>query len=466
MGVRPLPSWARGVDPKLAMLGLGLGLAAFFVPPLFRTATLATAMAMLVLAPLPRGTRRLTFAVMIGLATGTTAISSFAISIFQAPVTREFGWTQSEYSLVLTPMSFILVVIAPVVGRLFDRQGVRRFALGSTAFLGFALASLHGFTGSRWYFYLLFALMQLLGAGTSSVAYSRVVARWFRARRGQAFGAALAGIGIGGAVLSALSEVLISRLGWRDAYVGLGLLLLCVTLPVLYFWLHDQPDAVGLAEDGEPLAPQTVTSSSKPTGYSAQESRRQPRFWAMLLSFFILASGIGGVMLQLFPILRSRGIAPEAAAAIQGALGLALILGRSFAGFLMDRLFAPYVAAFILLFPIAGSAMLASGAVGWQATLAALCMGLAAGAEIDVIAYLVTRYFGTRSYAENYGWQYAAWCLGAGTAPVLTALSMDRLGTYTPVLWLYVGAFALAALMILRLGPYPAMASALREGPG
>jgi MFS family permease len=453
-------------DPAFIVLGLAVFAVAWFAPPLFRVATIAVAVALLVLAPMPRGTRGLTFAVMIGLATGIGSISLFAVGIFQMPVVREFGWTQAQYSLV-TPLSTVVTVISSVaIGRLFDRRGVRRFALACTALVGLMLASLYWLTPSPWHLYAVFMLMQVLGAGTSSVAYSRVVARWFAARRGQAFGAALAGVGIGAAVLSAVSQLLIGSFGWRGAYVGLGLLLLCVTLPVLFVWLHDAPEDVGLGLDGEPPARAEAGRAPielAPTpllGFTASQTRRIRRFWAMLAAFIVLAFSIGGVMLQLVPILRARGIAPEQAATIQAGLGLALIVGRAFAGYLMDRLFAPYVAATIIVFPMAGAALLASGAVGGQALVAAVFLGLAAGAELDVVAYLCTRYFGTRGYSENYGWFYAAWTLGSGTAPLLTAYSYDRLGTHTPILWVYVGLFGLAALLIARLGPYPRLMAA------
>ncbi len=439
------------------LVAIAIGLTAFVVPPLFRTAAIAMALAMFVLAPMPRGTRGLTFAVMAGLATGTTAISSFAVSIFQAPVTKAFGWGQTEYSWVLTIATLVLVVIGPIAGHVFDRRGVRPFTLVSTLVLGLALISLRWLTGSIWQFYLTFAAMQLLGVGTSSIAYSRVVARWFRARRGQAFGTALAGVGIGGAVISALSQFLIAHVGWRNAYAGLGLFLICVTLPIVAVWLRDTPEAVGLGTDGEALNTAIVAAdrAAQLTGYTAAQSRRTPRFWQMLGAFFVMALGTGGVMLQLVPILRSHGISPEQAAGIQGSLGLALIVGRAFAGFLMDRIFAPFVAATVVLIPMVGTVMLATGATGWQATIAAMSLGLSAGAEVDVIAYLITRYFGTRAYSENYGWLYAAWALGAGGAPVLSAASMDHFGSYAPALWLYVGSFALSSLLLVRLGPYP-----------
>ena len=285
-----------------------------------------------------------------------------------------------------------------------------------------------------------------------------MIAAWFDRRRGQAFGAALAGIGIGGAVLSAYSQYLIGTVGWRGAYVGLGVLMLVVTLPIIFMKLRDSPADVGLGFDGvmpdrSAATPSVIAPSL--VGYGAAESRRTKNFWLMFVSFLLLAFGIGGVLIPLVPILRARGIEPEQAAAVQAALGLALIVGRAFAGFLMDRFFAPRVAAVILVFPLIGVSMLALDASGTTALVAAVCIGVAAGAELDVIAVLVTRYFGNRAYGENYGWQYAAWTLGSGTAVIVTNRVFDQLGTHTPVLWVYVAMFLCSALLILRLGAYP-----------
>lgn len=448
-------------DPKFLAGAVLLGAFAFTVPPLFRVAMIALAIATVVLATLPRGTRGVVAAVMVGLATGIASVNLFAVGIFQGPITREFGWSQSEYGLVIPVGTLVTVLSSAAIGRLFDRTGVRYWAMLSAALFGLLLISLYWLTPNKWLFYGTFALVPLIGAGTSSVAYSRVVARWFDQRRGQAFGAALAGIGIGGAVLSALSQYLINEVGWRGAYAGLGLLSLCITLPVLYLSLHDTPADRGLGVDGQLSVAHsendepTIVVPPPLTGCTASETRRQKRFWKMLGAFLLLAFAIGGVLIPLVPILKAHGVTSDQAATIIGALGLALIVGRAFAGFLMDRMFAPYVAAVILLFPIVGVTLLAVGATGIYAIAAAVCIGLAAGAELDVIAVLITRYFGTRAYSENYGWLYAVWTLGSGFAPQLTNYVFDRTGSHTPALWLYVAVFAISALLIARLGPYP-----------
>jgi MFS family permease len=447
----------RFVALSAALLALAVfGSLALGFNPLVRNAVIALAIAALVLAPLPNGTRGLVFAVMIGLATGIASVNLFAVQIFQRPVTQEFGWTQTQYTGVILVGTVITVLSSPLIGWLFDKRGVRPFAIACTILFGLLLASLYFLTPSFLHFYGLFALIPILGAGTSSVAYARVIARWFDARRGQALGAALAGIGIGGAVLSAVTQELIQEVGWRGAYLGLGALQLLVTLPLLLIFLKDTPEEAGVGVDGAPLGTARAAAAvSTPFGYSMSEIFRLSRFWWMFAAFLVLAMGIGGVMLQLVPIMIARGVEPAQAAAFPAVLGLALIFGRAFAGFLMDRFFAPHVAAAILIFPIIGVALLANGATGTTALFAAACLGLAAGAELDVIAYLAAKYFGTMAYARVYGFLYAAWTLGSGTAPLVTSMTFDRTGSHTTILWVYVGLFAISAAMIARLGAYP-----------
>lgn len=452
-------------DRRFIAIAVILLFATLLVAPLFRGAMIALAIVAAVLSALPKGTRGVVFATMVGLATGVASINLFAIGIFQGPVTAEFGWSQTEYAVVTLIGTLVTVVSSLYIGKLFDRQGVRRWALIGIVLFALALISLYWLTPSLLHFYAVFALIPIIGAGTSSIAYSRVVAAWFDRRRGQAFGAALAGIGIGGAVLSSVSQFLIDAVGWRGAYAGLGLLTLLVTLPIVFWKLRDSPSEVGLGLDGHPATSRSSdrsSASSTPAidapsliGFTARDSRRLPTFWLMFAAFLLLAFAIGGVLIPLVPVLRARGIDPAQAAAVQGALGLALIVGRAFAGFLMDRYFAPYVAASILIFPIIGVVLLAMDASSTTALIAAVCIGLAAGAELDVIAVLITRYFGNVAYAENYGWQYAAWTFGSGTAVIATNRAFDVLGTHTPMLWIYVILFAVSGLMIARLGRYP-----------
>jgi MFS family permease len=406
------------------------------------------------------------FVSAIGMTTGIASVNLWSFGVFVKPLNAEFGWTVSEITTVLLIGTIVTVVSSPFIGRLVDRLGARRVALASITLLGSLLVSLYWLTPNLLHFYLVFGLMPLLGAGTSSVAYARVIARWFDRKRGLALGLTLAGVGVGAFAIPLLTNAVIQVQGWRAAYVVLGLLSLAVTLPLAIFLLRDSPESVGQRPDGappEPLAadgpraggPASPATPSTLIGYTTEAALRLPTLRLMVVAFVVLGLAIGGVIILLVPILEQRGVPRETAVLVQAGLGVALVLGRVFAGWLMDRFFAPYVAVAFLIGPIFGLLLFAYSTSPATAVIAALLIGLAAGAEVDVIAYMIGRYFGTRSYATLYGVLYSAWTLGSGFGPKLSAMVLDRTGSYSPALVGYAIGMAIACVLLLRLGPYP-----------
>jgi len=85
----------------------------------------------------------------------------------------------------------------------------------------------------------------------------------------------------------------------------------------------------------------------------------------------------------------------------------------------MDRFYAPYVAVFFFSSVAAGIALLWTGLGGAAVSAAALLVGL--GAEVDIIAYLTSRYFGLHSFGEIYGYLFAVFALAGALGPVLMA---------------------------------------------
>jgi MFS-type transporter involved in bile tolerance (Atg22 family) len=75
--------------------------------------------------------------------------------------------------------------------------------------------------------------------------------------------------------------------------------------------------------------------------------------------------------------------------------------------------------------------LIAVGGSGPAMLAGALLVGLAVGAEVDVLAYLTGRYFGTRAFSQIYGVYYGVYSLSGGLGPWLTAISVDRTDAYT-----------------------------------
>jgi MFS family permease len=100
------------------------------------------------------------------------------------------------------------------------------------------------------------------------------------------------------------------------------------------------------------------------------------------------------------------------------------------------------------------------------APLAVALVGLAAGAEVDLIAYLCARQFGTRAYGTIYGWQYSVFVMGYGFSPYLVGLARDNFGNYDVALLASAGAVAFAGILAPLLRSKPEFeAKSTKAGP-
>ena len=122
----------------------------------------------------------------------------------------------------------------------------------------------------------------------------------------------------------------------------------------------------------------------------------------------------------------------------------------------MDRLWAPMIAAIFLCMPCLAAFILTSGNISPMLLgLSALIVGLAAGAELDLMAFLVSRYFGLKHYGALYGGIYIFFSIGAGLAPAMFGWTYDMFGHYQAVLYIAAISSMIGACLMLTLGRYP-----------
>jgi MFS family permease len=305
--------------------------------------------------------------------------------------------------------------------------------------------------GSIWQFYGVYFAITLLGLGTLPLSYSRVVIGWFEQRRGLALGIALAGFGVGAALVPEVSRIMIDLHGWRSAYLLFAAAIFLVSLPLTVFVLRESPG---------PDSAVTEQASIGGPGMSAAQAAKTRSYWLVLSSFFLVGIGITSILSHMVPMLIDRGMSLTDAARCMSTLAVALICGRVFAGFLMDHYFAPYVTAGFIVFGLAGGViLLAMGAVGPWAFVAAALVGLATGSEISEIAYIIGRYFGQLSFGQIYGIMFAGFQLGSAISAPLMGYYHDTFGDYIGALWLVAGLVIAGALLIALLPPYPAARS-------
>jgi predicted MFS family arabinose efflux permease len=369
----------------------------------------------------------------------------FTSGVFLKPIAADMQWRRSTVSFALSLAAFTSALATPILGRMMDRWGIRTVALPGLVLFALSLAALSLTPPSPAVFMFLAALAGTMSSVQTPLPYAKAISAWFDDRRGLALGVAMAGVGLGAIIMPQIARALIYWADWRSAYVGLGTITFAVAFPAVALVIRE-PSAS--AERGDARA-----MLRRRAGVTAREAARTSQFWRMACVFLLAGGAINGVNTHIVPLLTDRGLTPGAATGVFGLMGLSTLVGRPFIGLLLDRIFAPYVATAFFLAPLVGLPLLTTGSGATPAIGAAL-LGLALGAEIDLIAFLTTRYLGQRAFGEIYGFLFMAFVLGSSIGQVLGDVSFDGIGSYTPALVGYAVALVGAAFLVNRLGPY------------
>jgi MFS family permease len=393
------------------------------------------------------------FACAVGMALGISALPFYTLGVFAKPMIAEFGWSRGAYQGAFLCM-LAGALVAPLAGAWCDRFGVRPVAMLSIVgfSIGLALIGLVT-TANVWTLYAAWIFMALVSQATGPIAWTRAISNWFYRQRGLAIGIALMGSGFTAFAAPPIAAALIESIGWRMTYVVFGVSVLLIAGPVVWFMLKDAPASVKAA--GKALG----GGMSDSHGVTIGEALRNYRFWVIGIAFFLVSAGVAGIVTSLVPLLTDRGFDASAAAGYASIVGLSVVAGRLIGGYLLDHFWGPGVGAVLMALPALSCLIL----MGEQPSpsmliLAVILVGFAGGAEFDMIAYFIGRYFGLKHYGKIYGAQYILVFFGAGLAPLVFGKVYDAAQSYTPILTVMVGGFLLSGLILLTLGRYPDLA--------
>lgn len=383
----------------------------------------------------------------LGLTFGYSTIGATSFGVFVLPLSHTFGWGRGDISVASTIMSYTVALLAPFAGMLADRFGVRRLLLPSILAFGVGLAGLSLLTGDLTQFYFFYFVLALAASGITPVIYSRAIVAWFDKRRGLALGIALAGVGVGTAIIPLIVQNSIGRFGWQGGYLVLSAIVLGITFPVCWAWIYGRSRAA-ITEAGH-----------NEEGHTLREAVGTRSYWQIIVGFALLTVFPLATLTHLIPLLQDRGSTPETAALAASVLGIALIVGRLITGALLDRFLAPRVVIVCMGAAAVGLGLLAAGAAGFMAFVAVALIGLGVGAELDFTAYMVSRYHGQRAFARVMGTVYLAMGLGQGIGPILMGYGYQLYGSYQVPLFIVCAITIAGIIPLALLGPYPLFAN-------
>ncbi len=376
----------------------------------------------------------------IGLGVGLASMVYYSSGIWIRPWQEEFGWTRGEIGVQQSISVIVMMLLAPVVGRLIDRYGIRPVTAISLLGYGAILALFPLMNGSLAVLYGLSFAYAIFGIGTTGIAFTRAVNAYFIKNRGLALGIALTSGGVMAYLMPRFMTPYVAENGWRAGYFVMFAIVM-VSTPLVYFLLRDSSASGGPESDGPESEGQAQADEQALGGASFAEATRSLTFWKVAAIFLLISTAILGLIPAFIPLLQDEGMSAEAAGGLAAILGLSVMIGRLLIGFIIDRIFAPYVTA--AAFTLVGLGCLALGVGGVEyAVFAAIALGFAVGAEVDLIGYYTARYFGLAHYGAIYGLLYSVFIFGAALAPAYTGYTWDVTGNYDLAL------ITAAALMI------------------
>ena len=375
---------------------------------------------------------------------GFPSIFSSTLTAFIMPLTRSFGWGRAIPSMMYLAGTVGVAISSIWLGRAIERLGAARVAAGSGVALAGVLAALSLQRGAPAEAIGLCFVAGALGAGTGAGLWLGIPPSWFDAHLGRALGVTALGQSLGLAILPAIASLIINGHGWRAAYDVLAAIELLVTLcaAAMVFWLSGRERVGG-----------TAPVSAVSDGMELREAVRTASFWGVVLVVGLVSFGVVGVAIHLFPLYIDRGAGGDTLAGVALELGAGTVLGRVGSGVALDHLEARTVAAALFTLGAAGIiwlSMLPSVTMPLDRTGPPLLIGLALGAESDLLAFLARRLFGMRHLSVIYNRLLIAFYVGAVAGTSALGWAADERHSDL-ALWGAAGACILAAMAALAL---------------
>ncbi|MEQ9397026.1 MFS transporter [Haliea sp.] len=373
---------------------------------------------------------------------GISALPFYTSGLFIVALGEAFGWSRSAVSTGNLAMALGLALSAPFVGGLAERRGPRRVAMMSAGLMALGYLGLGLIQGVYGAYLGLMFVTGFVGGGTSAVVFTRIVVSHFNRYRGLALGIALMGVGLTAIWGPVVVERALRDFGWQGGY-GLLFCASIIMLPLMIFLRSEQP-TTGVQHT-------TASVPGKLSRDIVREALLSRPFVMLAFATMLMVVAIAGPMVHLVPLLMDRGVEAPSAARIAGTIGIALIVSRLVIGAALDHFHPSRLGAAIMIVGAIGTALVGFGNMQWT-IVGALLLGTVLGAEIDLLAFLVARYFRHDCYGVLFGVLYAIALIFAGVAPLVYAVSVDYLGDYTPALAGSIVALMIAGVLLLGLG--------------
>ena len=271
------------------------------------------------------------------LATGFTVLffssgSRFAFGLLLKPMSEDLELSRSALSLAATCFMIVSAVSMPFVGRLVDSFSVRTVVSIAVVIASVGIG-LMGLAQTQWQVILLYGIIFAIGNGGSSVGPIGVmISRWFERGRGTATSAAMSGNALGQLIIiTALASALV-HIGWRNAYITLGVVNLLIVVPLVIAFVRSDPEPPQPTDSAtNPLTSTPAPALSVKTIFASRQ------LWLLLVVYSICGFQDFFIATHIVAFAQDKGLSAAFSGSLYAFMGLLGMLGVMSAGLLADR---------------------------------------------------------------------------------------------------------------------------------
>jgi MFS family permease len=382
---------------------------------------------------------------MFGL--GPLVLGTFGL--FVIPISHESGLSRTSITLAFTAAAVGMALGTLVVGRLLDVFALRVVVIPAWALYAAGVAGIAATPLAQPWFVLPYFLTGFFAGGTF-IPMTKAIVSWFDNRRGLALAVMAVLAALGSTALPPLATMMIRSLGWRWAYLFLGVAALAVSLVTIVPFVRVRGEQSVRGRQARDT-PARDAGLDLP-GLSVREALATRQFWFITVILCVAGMAVFGIQVNTVPMLTDAGMPLSQAALLLTVYGITAIAGRLLGGPLLDRIPARLLIPVILLCPVGGLFLLRptfSTAVTGMALI-----GLAFGVEVDFMSFLVTRYLGLRRFGTLVGAMHCVVLFSVAFGPAIVSAGRDRIGSYEGIMPYLGAALVGCALLAMFLGRY------------
>ena len=376
--------------------------------------------------------------------------SSFGI--FQIPISQDFSWLRSEYSMAIAIQNLAWGFGQPVFGAIADKFGDRRAIFGGAlVYAAGLILSSSAVTPAAHQFYSV-----LIGFGVAGTGFGVILAVVGRsstdANRSMSLAIATAAGSVGQIFGPPLAEYLLAVFSWQMVFVYFAVVMVSamMMLPLMR---------------GSKAAQKATADRSMRQILS--QAIRDPSYIMIFIGFFSCGYQLAFITAH-FPafvtemcgpilstgLLYSMGITTTSAlgAVAISLIGLTNLVGTLLAGWLGNRYSKKYLLAGIYTArTIILVAFILTPITPETVVLFSAMMGTLWLATVPLTSGLIAHIYGIRFMGTLYGLVFFSHQVGAFFGVWLGGRMYDLYGDYTAVWWIGIGVGALSALVHLPI---------------